>query len=75
MSENKCGYLGGNPCQDVSVRDVRIAKLEAEVKRLWETLEELLDGLDANGDERCGLTQKQWDERVATARVALKEGK
>ena len=34
MSENKCGYLGGNPCQDVSERDMRIAKLEAELSAM-----------------------------------------
>lgn len=37
-----------------------------------EALEQLVDGLDANGDaERCGLSQEQWDARIKHARAVL----
>jgi hypothetical protein len=53
----------------------RLAELVAEGKRIlsvYAALEGLLDGLDANGDpERCGLSQEQWDRRIAAARSAL----
>jgi hypothetical protein len=52
----------------------RIAALEAENAELKRQLTEareavgdLLDGLDANTDERCGLTPKQWVDRIARA--------
>ncbi|MFA5377609.1 MAG: hypothetical protein WC455_17800 [Dehalococcoidia bacterium] len=45
--------------------------LPASIERLVDALEGLLDGLDANADERCGLTQKQWDKRIHDAGDAL----
>jgi hypothetical protein len=60
----------------VTAEDVRLRAAleaaEAESARLRAALEGLLDGLDANGDpERCGLSQEQWENRIASARVAL----
>jgi hypothetical protein len=48
------------------------AALRAERDRLRAALEGLMDGLEANGDpERCGLSQQEWDRRIAEARAAL----
>ena len=41
------------------------------VRELEEVIDGLLDGLDANSDERGGLSQAQWDRRVKYARQAL----
>lgn len=55
-------------------RDVAriVGKLIGEVRRLQAVLEGLLDGLDANDDpERAGLSQQQWNRRIAAAHAAL----
>jgi hypothetical protein len=44
------------------------------IQELEEALYGLLDGLDANHDERCGLTQEQWDKRIKEARRIAKGG-
>ena len=38
---------------------------------LEEALLGLLDGLDSNYDERCGLTNDQWQKRIKDARLIL----
>ena len=38
---------------------------------LEEALASLLDGLDSNYDERCGLTNKEWEQRISEARTVL----
>ena len=43
------------------------------IMKLRDVIAGLLDGPDANGDDKCGLSQEQWDERVAEAREALEE--
>lgn len=57
-------------------RDV-IADLENEIGQLkqrntalLEALHSLLDGLDANYDERLGLTNDEWQELIKDARQA-----
>jgi len=45
--------------------------LKIEVERLREALGGLLDGLDANSDLRCGLSDEQWKRRIKTARRVL----
>jgi hypothetical protein len=58
----------------VAIADAHNAALAAEqerVKVLVEALEGLIDGLDANGDERCGLSDEQWRKRIKEARAAL----
>jgi len=40
--------------------------------RLITSVEDLLDGLDANYDGRDGLSMKQWEERIKYARETLK---
>jgi hypothetical protein len=47
--------------------------VDPDVARLAEALEGMLDGLDANVDERCGLTNQQWDKRLSQARKVLDE--
>ena len=56
----------------------RVAELEKwivqELDRraeLEEALASLIDGLDSNYDERCGLTNKEWEQRISEARTAL----
>ena len=39
---------------------------------LEEALASLLDGLDSNYDERCGLTGKEWEQRIFDAGLVLK---
>ena len=55
-------------------RNLLEAQLEAAEKRVAE-LEDvvigLLDGLDSNYDERCGLTGKEWEQRIIEARRTL----
>ena len=43
------------------------------IDRLEEALEGLLGGLDANGEDCAGLSDEQWDVRIANARNALAE--
>ena len=57
----------------------RVAELEKwivqELDRraeLEEALASLLDGLDSNYDERCGLTGKEWEQRIFDAGLVLK---
>lgn len=45
--------------------------LEAENSQLRAALDGLLDGLDANYDERQGLSTEQFNERIKEAREAL----
>jgi hypothetical protein len=56
-----------------------ILDLRQENQRLREriillgcAIEDLLDGLDSNYDERCGLSSREWDERIANARQILR---
>ena len=53
--------------------DAEISKRDKRIEKIEEALVGLLDGLDANCDERYGLTQKQWDGRVKKARKALED--
>ena len=46
-------------------------RLTRENEKLTEALHSLLDGLDSNYDERCGLTNDQWEERIKAARHVL----
>lgn len=50
-----------------------LADWKAEREKLIEALIGLLDGLDANADERCGLFQDEWDKRITQARAILAE--
>jgi len=56
-----------------------ILELKVENQRLREriillgcAIEDLLDGLDSNHDERCELSSREWDERIANARQILR---
>ncbi len=51
--------------------DADIARLTEANRVMREALDGLLDGLDANVDERSGLTNEQWEQRIAFARAAL----
>jgi hypothetical protein len=46
-------------------------EVDKEIAALKDALRGLLDGLDANCDERMGLTQWQWNRRVERARKAI----
>ena len=48
-------------------RDAALSRVE----ELRAALDSLLDGLDSNADERCGLTQGEWDQRVRAVRALL----
>jgi arginyl-tRNA synthetase len=48
-----------------------LSACKERMMELEEVLAGLLDGLDANGDERCGLLQSEWDKRVMVARQTL----
>jgi len=55
-------------------RNQLIAKLNAVEDQnadLLEALRDLLDGLDSNYDERLGLTNDQWEQRIKYARQAI----
>ena len=52
---------------------VRIDKLKLDREELEEAIALLLDGLDSNYDERCGLTNKEWERRILEARHILSE--
>ena len=45
--------------------------LIAAAPDLYEAIIGLLDGLDSNSDERCGLKQEEWEKRIQKARKAL----
>ena len=46
-------------------------RVEARIKALEDALDGLFDGLDANADDREGLTNVQWQRRIAQAHKAL----
>ena len=54
----------------IEERDKTIAA-EKRVAELEDGLMSLLDGLDSNYDERCGLTSKEWEQRIKEARATL----
>lgn len=56
----KCG------CR-ANVLDHELCDMHKATEELIEAIHGLLDGLDANIDGRDGLTQKQWDDRIAFA--------
>ncbi len=49
----------------------KVNKTNEQNAKLEDVLLGLIDGLDANYDERCGLTNDQWQERIKAARLAL----
>jgi len=52
----------------------RLLDENKQVERIGELEDiiiDLLDGLDANSDDRCGLSEEVWERRIATARDAL----
>ena len=49
----------------------RAIAAEKRVAELEDALMSLLDGLDSNYDERCGLTNKEWEQRISEARTVL----
>jgi len=51
----------------------RSAPADDESEPMREALENLLDGLDANCDGRDGLSEEEWDKRIAKARAVLEE--
>ena len=46
-------------------------RILAERDDLRDALVDLLDGLDSNRDERCGLTDAEWQVRIRNARKVL----
>ena len=46
-------------------------ELKQRIARLEYALIGLLDVIDSKYDERCGLTYKQWKERIKDAKQAL----
>ena len=51
--------------------EVEAAALRRQLAEAQEVVDGLLDGLDANCDERCGLTNAGWEKRIARARQWL----
>ena len=47
-------------------------EMKKRVEELEDTLDRLLDGLEANYDERCGLTSDEWEQRINDAHKVLK---
>jgi hypothetical protein len=69
-----CIYCGEGwyPTEEDAVNEFdEIGKLKSDNIQLKEALRGLLDGLDSNYDERCGLTNEEWNERIKDARLAL----
>ena len=57
------------------LKNLTVLAADQERERvLRESVDGLLDGLDANYDGRCGLSAATWDKRIKQARAAL-EGK
>lgn len=53
---------------------VQLARAQqARIDELADALDSLLDGLDANYDERCGLTSQQWNARVRAVRAVAEK--
>lgn len=48
-----------------------MAEVEQECNQLRDVIAGLLDGLDANSDERGGLTNEQWERLIQAARQHL----
>jgi hypothetical protein len=67
-------YGDGNELYDLEIEH---CDKHATASDLLEALNEILDGLDANYDERLGLTNQQWEQRIKNARqaIALAEGR
>jgi uncharacterized coiled-coil protein SlyX len=57
--------------EKVEQANARASAVTIDNARKDEALEGLVDGLDANCDGRDGLSNEQWDRRVALARAAL----
>ena len=57
--------------QDVEFEYANAKGAEQRVVELEEALSLLLDGLDSNYDERCGLTGKEWEQRIFDAGLVL----
>ena len=53
----------------------RALKAERRVAELLDALVSILDGLDSNYDERCGLTNKEWEQRISETRAVLRKCK
>ena len=49
----------------------QLDEAKQRVAELEDGLMLLLDGLDSNYDERCGLTNKEWEQRISEARRTL----
>jgi len=49
------------------------ALLKIKFELQGEALDGLLDGLDANTDLRCGLSDRQWKQRIKEARRVSNE--
>ena len=49
------------------------ALLKIKYELQGEALSGLLDGLDANTDLRCGLSDRQWEQRIKEARRVSSE--
>ena len=55
------------------VLDAEVADLEAKVANVRGAQYGLLDGLDANYEERCGLSNDQWEKRIQFVRSILED--
>ena len=51
--------------------EAKLVVAEKRAAELEDGLMLLLDGLDSNYDERCGLTNKEWEQRISEARRTL----
>jgi hypothetical protein len=69
-----CEFRSGGVC-GCGLRLARARELlnvlAGGVENLRHHLLQLFDGLDANSDERCGLSSEEWDRRVDRAHDAL----
>jgi hypothetical protein len=69
--KGRADYWNGVSNIDVSTIPGILVAASERIEELEAELDRLLDGLDANSDDRCGLTQGEWDERVASAKHTL----
>ena len=53
--------------------EAEVADLEAKFANLRGAMYGLMDGLDANYEDRCGLSNDQWEQRIRFARSILED--